>query len=124
MKAELFQKNDGMKVMVIISNQSDMDNLDLVNEAFKIVEVSFGGILQNELKYIGTFNEVNKVSLLNLLEPEIVLEVGDKKEVKFTTEDKLKYLSITVPNIQTLNEIYSTVLIFNQFGLIKQKLNL
>lgn len=122
MKAELFQKNDGMKVMVIIPNQSDIDNL--VNEAFKIVEVSFGGILQNELKYIGTFNEVNKVSLLNLLEPEIVLEVGEKKEVKFTTEDKLKYLSITVPNIQTLNEIYSTVLIFNQFGLIKQKLDL
>lgn len=124
MKAELFQKNDGMKVMVIISKQSDIDNLDLINEAFKIVEVSFAGILQNELKYIGTFNEVNKVSLLNLLEPEIVLEIGDKKEVKFTTEDKLKYLSITVPNIQTLNEIYSTVLIFNQFGLIKQKLNL
>ena len=124
MKAELFQKNDGMKVMVIISKQSNIDNLDLINEAFKIVEVSFGGILQNELKYIGTFNEVNKVSLLNLLEPEIVLEIGDKKEVKFTTEDKLKYLSITVPNIQTLNEIYSTVLIFNQFDLIKQKLNL
>lgn len=121
MKANLFKKNDGMKILVVLPETSNNNDQNDINDAFKIVCVPFEGILQNEVKFVGAFTGND---LINLLEPDIVIEVGQKTDVTYEINNNLKYLSIKVPSITILNEVYSKVLLFNQFCAIKQTLNL
>mgnify|MGYP007130651025 CR=1 FL=1 len=121
MKAKLFQKNDGIKILV---TQKAKTNPTM----FEIKDIPFEGILQNELTYVGEFEGNNKEELISLLDPDMVVvedtEVADFKiKYEMIVNTTYRYLLLKVHSIAYINKLYPILLLFNQFSSIKHKLN-
>lgn len=121
MKAKLFQKNDGTKIAVIIPNGESGENI------FKIKDIPFEGALQNEFTFIGLFECAGKNAekeLISLLDADVLIKKGESLHIKYLMSANHRYLLIQVPSIEFVNNVYSIMLLLNQFGSIKHKLNL
>ena len=121
MKAKLFQRNDGTKIAVIIPDGEPCENI------FKIKDIPFEGALQNEFTFIGLFESIvenAEEELISLLDADVLITIGKDLLVKYLMSTNHRYLSIQVPSIEFVNNVYSIMLLLNQFSSIKHKLNL